>query len=241
MTAPPDGPPAGEFGDLRRRRLQGWYFHLARYVLFGWLWLLTGFRVSGLRNVPRSGPLIVVANHLHNIDPLVVAVALPRPLHIMAKAELFRIPVLGSLLDLSGAFPVERGRADRRAIRRAEATLAQGLAFGIFPEGTRSVTGAMMKPLAGAALIALRSGAPVLPVAVTGTEYLPVNGSKAPKRRYRRSVRVTIGEPFTVPRSVDGQRLTSEGATDMMMRAVARLLPEQYRGIYADADVPKNA
>ena len=225
-----------EFGDLAGRTLGGWGFHAARYVLFGWLWLLTGLRVRGLRNVPPGGPLIVVSNHVHNLDPLVVAVSIPRPLHYMAKAELFRVPVLGPLITFGGAFPIERGQADRRAIRRAEATLSQGIALGIFPEGTRSVTGAMTKPLAGAALIALRSGAPVLPVAVTGTEYLPLNGSKAPKRRYRRAVRVTIGEPFVIPRTVDGQRLSSEQAADRMMRAVAHLLPEQYRGIYAGSD-----
>ena len=230
----PTGDLFAEFGDLRRHTLRDWYFHVARGFFTVALWLLAGYRVSGVRNVPRRGPLIVVGNHLHNLDPLVVCVAIPRSLHLMAKAELFGIPVLGRLIRFSGAFPVERGRADRRAIRQAEATLAQGIAFGIFPEGTRSVSGAMSKPLAGGALIALRSGAPVLPVAVTGTEFLPFNGSKAPKRRFRRAVRVTIGEPFTVPRIVDGERLTSEGATDLMMRRVAALLPEQYRGIYAD-------
>ncbi|HEV2528468.1 MAG TPA: lysophospholipid acyltransferase family protein [Thermomicrobiales bacterium] len=222
-----------EFGDLRQNTLRSWYFHLTRWILFGLLRLLTGYRVEGIRNVPRNGPLIVVANHLHNLDPLVVAVAIPRPVHYMAKAELFKVPVLGRIIRFGGTFPVERGRADRKSIRRAEETLRQGIAFGIFPEGTRSTTAAMTRPLAGAALIALRSGAPVLPVAVTGTEHLPFNGSKAPKRRFRRASRVTIGEPFTIPRVIDGERLTSEGATDLMMRKVAELLPAGYRGVYA--------
>ncbi len=235
MTTPASDPTT-EFGDLRLHTLRDWYFHAARGWFTAALWLLTGYRVSGVRNVPRTGPLIVVANHLHNLDPLVVAVAIPRPVHYMAKAELFRIPVLGSVIRFGGTFPVERGKADRRAIRHAEATLAQGIAFGIFPEGTRSLTGAMSKPLAGGALIALRSGAPILPVAVTGTEFLPFNGGKTPKRCFRRAVRVTIGEPFTVPRTVDGERLTSESATDLMMRHVAALLPAGYRGIYADGD-----
>ena len=233
MTTPAREP-AAEFGDLRHHTQRAWSFHLTRRFFIGALRLLTGFRVTGVRNVPRTGRLIVVSNHLHNLDPLVVAVAVPRPVHFMAKAELFRVPVLGLLIRFVGAFPIERGRADRKAIRRAEETLAQGIAFGIFPEGTRSVTAAMTKPLAGGALIALRSGAPILPVAVTGTEHLPFNGSRAPKRRFRRAVRVTIGEPFIVPRTLDGQRLTSEGATDVMMRRVAALLPEGYRGIYAE-------
>lgn len=234
MTTPVSDP-LTEFGDLHRHTLQGWYFKTARFALTGVLWLLTGYRVSGIPNVPRTGPLIVVSNHLHNLDPLVVSVAIPRPLHLMAKAELFGVPILGGLIRLSGSFPVERGKADRKAIRQAEATLVQGIAFGIFPEGTRSLTGAMSRPLAGGALIALRTGAPILPVAITGTEYLPFNGSKAPKRRFRRAVLVTIGEPFNVPRTVDGSRLSSEGATELMMRHVAELLPEEYRGIYADA------
>ena len=177
-----------------------------------------------------------MANHLHNLDPLVVAVAIPRPVHYMGKVELFRVPILGPIIRFGGTFPVERGRADRRAIRQAEETLRQGIAFGIFPEGTRSPTATMTKPLAGAALIALRSGAPVLPVGVTGTEHLPLNGSKAPKRRYRRAARVTIGKPFTIPRVIEGERLTSEGATDVMMRRVAELVPAGYRGVYVDAD-----
>lgn len=235
MTAPDGRTGTDEFGDLRRGTLQGWSFRLARVFFLGWLWLLTGYRVRRTGDIPPDGPLIVVSNHLHNIDPLVVAVSVPRPVHYMAKAELFQIPLLGPIIRIGGTFPIQRGRADRRALRQAEATLAQGMGVGIFPEGTRSLTGAIQKPLAGAALIAQRSGAQILPVAVTGSEYLPFNGSQAPKRRFRRSVRVVTGEPFTIPRTIDGQRVTSEMASDLMMRAVAELLPREYRGVYPDA------
>lgn len=234
MTTPAGGTGWDEFGDLRRGTFQGWSFRLARLFFLSWLWLLTGYRVRRTSPVPSDGPLIVVSNHLHNVDPLVVAVSAPRPVHYMGKAELFRIPVLGWIIRLGGTFPIERGKADRRALRRAEATLAQGMGVGIFPEGTRSPTGGIQRPLAGAALIAVRSGAPVLPVAVTGTQDLPFNGSRVPKRRYRRSVRVVTGEAFTIPRTIDGQRVTSEMASDLMMRAVAELLPPEYRGVYGD-------
>ena len=206
---------------------------MVRGLLFGLLRVACGLRVEGADHIPRRGPLIVVSNHIHNMDPLVVAVAIPRPVHYMAKKELFAVPVLGPVITFCGTFPVDRGRADRQAIRIAEATLEQGIGLGIFPEGTRSPDAAIAQPLPGAAMIALRSGAPVLPVAVTGTQFLPWNGSRAPKRRFRRATRVTIGEPFVLPRVRDGRRITSDEANDEMMRAVAALLPPEYRGTFA--------
>lgn len=222
--------------DLMRHRLRGVLFQAVRMLLYGLLRLVSGFRVAGAGNVPRRGPMVVVANHIHNLDPLVVAVAIPRPVHFMAKKELFAVPILGPVITFCGTFPVDRGRADRQALRVAEATLDQGIGLGIFPEGTRSPGASIAQSLPGAAMIALRSGAPVLPVAVTGTQFLPWNGSRAPKRRYRRETLVTIGQPFVLPRLRDGHRVTSDEATDTMMRAVAALLPPEYRGMYTDPE-----
>jgi 1-acyl-sn-glycerol-3-phosphate acyltransferase len=204
--------------------------------------------VKGLEHVPRTGPVLVVCNHLHNSDPILLSVALPRPLHFMAKKELFSIPVIASIIRKVGAFPVDRGRADRSAIRRADAVLAEGIAVGMFPEGTRSPTRSLRRGHAGAGLLALRSGCPVLPAVITGSERLPGNGTKARRRDGlpeprpgHRGVRVCFGPTFTIPREIDGAKVSADRATDMMMIVLARMLPPDYRGEYAtfvaDSDV----
>jgi len=226
--------------------LRGWRFFALRRLLRTLLRLLTGYKVEGVEHVPPQGPLLVVSNHLHNADPVLVAVAIPRPLHYMAKKELFAIPVLRRLITYFGAFPVDRGKADRNAIRLADARLAEGFAVGMFPEGTRSVTGTMQPAHPGIALLALRSGAPVLPVAVIGSERLPGNTTKGRRNdgrgsASRRNVRVVLGSPFSIPRERDGRKLTADEATALIMGEVAALLPPEYRGVYGEHARPSVA
>ena len=129
----------------------------------------------------------------------------------------------------------QQEREDRKLIRRAEAALAQGIAVGMFPEGTRSVTGALQRAHPGAGLLALRSGAPVLPMVITGSELLPFNGKKGRRRGGPFGVQVRIGAPFTIPREANGRKVDAEAATDLMMARIAQMLPPEYRGEYANA------
>ena len=231
-----------QFGDLRKGTFQGPVFSSLRAILLVLARLFMGMRIVGIDRVPREGPLIVVSNHLHNADAVIVSIACPRPLHFMAKEELMAKPVIGRIIRLGGAFPVARGRADRKAIRRAVATLEQGIAIGMFPEGTRSKTWYMSKALTGAGLVAIMGKARVQPAAITGSELLPFNGAKGRKRVdrdrpwiVRPKVTVVFGEPFDLPeRTEAGDRLTPEAATRIMMTRIAELLPEQYRGVYGE-------
>jgi len=125
-------------------------------------------RVKGLENMPTEGGLIVAGNHVSYWDPVIIAVKLPRTINFMAKAEFFSVPVFSSLLRGLHVFPVKRGSADRQAIRHAIALLEQGKVLGIFPEGTRNQSGEDLKAQSGVAMIAAKTGAPVLPVACVG-------------------------------------------------------------------------
>lgn len=127
-------------------------------------------RVHGYEHLPQCGPLIICSNHINWQDPLTIGSALPLHYNIkfMAKEELFRNRFMAFLLKKAGAFPVDRQKADYRAIRHSFRILEGGGVIGLFPEGTRSKTGKLQRLQEGAALIATRSGAPVLPVLVTG-------------------------------------------------------------------------
>lgn len=228
--------------DLMEGKLQGRTFTVYRtlFLLIGRV--LLRMKIHGVGNIPDRGGVIVVSNHLHNADPVLISVACTRPVHYMAKKELMGVPVLGRMIRFAGAFPVDRGKADRQAIQIALEHLNQQIAVGMFPEGTRSVSRKIERVLPGAGLIALRGNAPILPVAIVGSERLPFNGSKqlkhgATQRRW--GVTITFGEPFELTPKADGARMSSAEAIDVAMARVAALLPEEYRGIYGDKPKPK--
>lgn len=181
-------------------------------------------KVEGLHHVPQSGALIVAGNHASAIDPPLVGSVLRRRARYMAKEELFSIPVLGAWLRSVGVFPVKRGQPDRRAIRRSMQTLEQGGILVMFPEGTRSEDGRLRDPEPGAALIALRTGAPVLPVAVVGSHRILPKDARWPNFE---QVVVRIGPPLSVPRlegRLDHEVLEAWGRR--IMGEIAKLLPE---------------
>jgi 1-acyl-sn-glycerol-3-phosphate acyltransferase len=228
-----------QFGDLRKGTFPYPVFIVLRVILVFLCRLLLGMRLEGLERVPRKGPLLIVSNHLHNADAVIVSIACPRPLHFMAKEELLKVPFIGRLIRLGGAFPVRRGKSDRNAIRRAVETLDQGIALGMFPEGTRSRSWHMEPALPGAGLVAIMGKAKILPIAITGTETLPFNGAKGRRVRpwyVRPRVKLVFGEPFALPEVTEsGTRMSADAATELMMRRVAALLPEHYKGVYGDS------
>ena len=180
-----------------------------------------------------NGAVIIASNHVSSADPAMMASAIyPRSPRYMAKVELFqKEPIIGYLFALSGAFPVRRGAGDRLAIREAERLLQEGAALGMFPEGHRSDTGAMMRAHPGTALLALRSQAPVVAVGISGSERMR-GGWRALFARTQ--VRMTASHPFVVkPRGERINREDIDRAHTTIMRAIAEQLPPAYRGVYA--------
>ena len=140
-------------------------------------------RVEGLENVPAEGAFMLCSNHLSDLDPFVLVSALTRHIYFMAKKELFRVPVVRSVIKAMGAFPVDRGSADLAAVRQAMGLLKNGQALGIFPQGHRYKKDDVRQVQTGAALIALRTRVPVIPVHIS-----------APLHFFRRGV-VRVGAP----------------------------------------------
>ncbi len=149
-------------------RLYAFVRALATVVLRGWF----RFRIIGAEHVPPEGPAIVAPNHKNFLDPFFVGLALRRHVRFMAKGEMFRGPFGGLFLRL-GAFPVRRGEADAEAIETSRAILAAGGLVVVFPEGTRIADpDALGSPHHGAARLALETGAPIVPAAISGTGHL---------------------------------------------------------------------
>jgi len=192
-----------------------------------------GPTVEGLENVPKTGGAILVSNHLNNADPCIIPAVLKRRVITMAKKEMFKWPVISLLFRFIGAFPVDRQGADISALREAQHVVNDGLLLLMFPEGTRSRDRQLHRGFAGTALVAYRTGVPVIPIAITGTETLPwpwlfIRFFMGPR------VTVRIGKPFYPPAT---ERITSQAAksaTDDIMLHVAELLPESYRGEYRE-------
>ena len=206
------------------------FYRFARLVIGLILLIWTRKQVVGLENVPRRGPVILASNHVSMLDPGLLPVLVPRRIVYMGKSELWKTPIIGPLYGLAGFIPVRRFEADLGALRKAEKALRQNLVLGMFPEGTRSGKPGLGKGQPGTAVIALRTGAPIVPVAVSGTEGVTLPGLFFRLTR----VRVVFGKPFELPQ---GRRVSAElveQCTERIMKEIAMLLPEEYRGVYAD-------
>jgi 1-acyl-sn-glycerol-3-phosphate acyltransferase len=191
------------------------------------LHLLFGYRTEGAEKVPEKGPVILAANHLSILDPIAIGAGIKRPVSFLARADVFRLPVLSWLLPRLYAIPVERGTGDLSAIKGAIRALERGIAFGIFPEGTRSRSGRLQPFKTGVAAIAFRTGSPVVPVAVVGSEKAWPVGRKL--FRLRRPIRVVYGDPILVPRKTKVSHQELESFTREIEARVRELLPPQYR------------
>ncbi len=167
------------------------FYQFAKFICYLFLRFFCRWEVRGRENFPREGPVIIIANHISYLDPVAVGVATPRTVRFMAKEELFHIPVLKWIIRGLHAFPVRRGHSDRAALKAALEVLHNGQVLGIFPEGTRAHDGRLLPFQHGAALLALKTGAPLVPVAIKNTNRV-LRGQR---------VRVIFGPPLNIATS----------------------------------------
>ncbi len=204
-----------------------WVFNTLVGILRILVKLLTRPHLEGVEHVPREGAVLIVSNHLHHLDVPVVGVTIPRHAYTLAAEKYQNHLFFGTILRLAGAIFIQRGEVDRQALRQATNVLEDGKALAIAVEGTRSRAGELIEGKMGAAYIATRTGVPIVPVVVWGTERI----IPAWKRLRRADVYVRYGEPFRLP---EGRARSDELAayTQEIMATLASLLPETYRGVY---------
>lgn len=210
---------------LRRRFLR----FLLSTIAFPWLVRIRS--VVGRENVPQSGPAILLINHIAFVDPIVVMQALKRDIVPLAKIEVYEYPVIGLLPKIWGVIPIRRDEVDRRAIQRSLAVLKAGEVILVAPEGTRNSS--LQQGKEGVAYLASRSGAPVIPVALEGTEGFPSFPIK--KTWWQGGATIRFGRPFRYLDSYKRARGDMlRQMTDEAMYVLANMLPEHRRGAYSD-------
>ena len=184
---------------------------LIAWVLF---WLLGGIRVRGAYRVPKMGGVLIVANHISDLDPPVVQWSCPRPVHFMAKRELFAMKGVGAMLRQYRAFPVNRGEADRAAIRHAVAQLQSGECVVMFPEGELSETGEPLPLKPGFALIVRMAQCPVICCGISGANRQMPYGKVIPRPAFR-AIRVEWGEPRTFQKDASSEEILEWAAAQL--------------------------
>jgi 1-acyl-sn-glycerol-3-phosphate acyltransferase len=206
--------------------------------IFGGIFRLLGYiKISGLENIPRGRAYIVAINHVSIIDPPFTLCFWPEMLEAIGAADVFDKPMQGELLRLYGVIPVHRGDYDRLLIDKVLSLLKDGRPLLIAPEGRRSHVTAMQKARPGVGFILQKAGVPVVPVALIGTTS---DFAGRGLRGKRPSIEMRVGKPITLqPVSDDPieRRQARQKIADLVMSHIAGLLPEEYRGVYADSAV----
>ena len=196
-----------------------------------WLWLAV--EKQGWENVPKTGPVIMMINHIAFLDPVILTGLMPRSMVSLAKVEAYQDILVGPLIRAFDSIPVNRGAADLNALRRVLDALEAGLAVLIAPEGHRSETGGLGEAHEGIAFVAYRAKVPIVPVGISGTPAFKRNYWKMRKTH----VTYRFGQPFYLDSG--GERVTGEvlkQMTDEAMYQLAALLPPEQRGLYADLE-----
>lgn len=208
-----------------RYRVVSWASRWGARVLLG-----RRLRIEGVEHVPSGGPLVIACNHLSNLDPLLLGGFTPGTNYAMAKRELYANPLLAWLWAGCNCFPVSRETADRWALRTALEVLRRGGHLIVWVEGTRAERPGMRRAEPGVGFLVRRTGAPVLPVAVWGTEAVLPRGRWLPRRA---AVTLRYGEAQLVDVSGHGD---NQAVADAIGRRIAALLPPEYRGVYGVVD-----
>ncbi len=180
--------------------------------------MLFRMKISGTEHIPAQGPVLLVSNHRSNLDPFFIGSSFPRQVHFMAKAELWKVRPLGRAIDLLGSFPVNRGEADRAAVKHALETLEAGAVVGMFPEGHRQKSGQLGQIQTGVSLFALRPGVVTIPMIVDGTERVTQH-----KMLRLARVRVAFGRPLKLPAEDIPRSRKAQIVTDRLTEAFRAL------------------
>ncbi len=209
---------------LARRIFRAFFQRFISLVVF----VIMRAKFNGLENLPKKGPALIVFNHLGDADAALILAALRSPADVMGKIELHNYGWVGLIGRAYGTIWVHRGSPDRRALRAALDGLAAGRVVALAPEARESLTGTLEEGTEGAAFIAVKSGARVIPIGLTGTQNEFIHGRKWFQRA---PVTLTVGKPFGIREQAKRQDMIREG-TRQIMEEIARLLPKEYRGKY---------